>query len=188
MFAVGPHQRVETWSIPLGYSRRSRATCAGSWLASIIPTLAPPEGSFVTAFAPKANLTVEMTTEVYQHSHRDWAQTKGDYLWSFSLYTGFAFHRTTLAPPGLNKYATRLNAPDTLARRRRTSHLPARRFFHSTICQRPVVWLRGCDLLVARMLPFSHLENDPDASVYQAPNECSCFHVPRQSFWFLAVI
>ena len=51
MFAVGPHQRVETWSIPLG-SRRSRATCAGSWLASIIPMLAPPEGSLVTAFPP----------------------------------------------------------------------------------------------------------------------------------------
>ena len=179
MFAVGPHQRVETWSIPLGYSRRGRATCAGSWLASIIPTLAPPEGSFVTAFAPKANLTVEMTTEVYQHSHHDWAQTKGGYLWSTSLYTGFAFHRTTLAPAGLNKYATRMNSPDTLARRR---------FLHSTIRQRPVVWLRGCDLLVARKLPFSHLENDPDASVYQAPNECLRFHVPQQSFWFLVVI
>ena len=185
MFIVGPHQCIETWLIPLEYSQRSRATCAGSWLVSIIPTLAPPEGSFVTTFALKANLTIEMTTKVYQHSHCNWAQTKGGYLWSFFLYTGFAFHRMTLAPVGLNKYTTRMNAPDMLACQRRTSHLPAQRFLHSMICQWPVVWLCGCGLSVACKLPFSHLENNPD---YHALNECSCFHVLRQNFWFLAVI
>ena len=52
MFAVGLHQRVETWSTPLDYLRRGCATCAGSWLASVIPTSAPPEGSLITVFTP----------------------------------------------------------------------------------------------------------------------------------------